>query len=43
MFVIRPRMLVSCLKRKGVKSEWKAFSALAVEWLGGPVEVIAAD
>lgn len=26
------------LRRIGVMSEWKAFGALAVEWLGVPVE-----
>ena len=28
------------LRRMGVMSEWKAFGALAVEWLGMPVEAM---
>lgn len=34
------KLLESRLKKMGIVSEWKAFAALAVEWLGMPVEVI---
>lgn len=38
--VIDRSLLEGRLRRMGVMSEWKAFGALAVEWLGMPVEAM---
>ena len=38
--VIDLPLLEDRLRRMGVMSEWKAFGALAVEWLGMPVEAM---
>ena len=37
---INPKRLEERLKRAGIMSEWKAFAAFAVEYLGMPVEAI---
>lgn len=34
------RLLESRIRKMGLMSEWKAFAALAVDWLGMPVEVM---